>query len=276
MKHTIQKIPNVKNTARGIVILSWRKKYLYSTYIFRKDNKWSIIKKWPLPHPLRSTIYMLTRVSIPDDYVWWFFSRAYISEKEKCMFSGKCRNIFPTSRSPWYHSLIRWAITRISRRDRKWTKDIVIDLIDDTVFIDIVRTPVSPEDHTRSRWEIIEKRNESISRKYLRMYDAIGELGRYPSGSEEIKQRFLIDTITSESSLWTCIWPDEFNIRISPSTIIRHGIFMLRQQSNESIFGDILFFDRLYRHTECCDLTGEFIFLEREIISRRDIESWFF
>jgi hypothetical protein len=48
---------------------------------------------------------------------------------------------------------------------------------------------------------MIEKRNESISRKYLRMYDAIGELRIYPSGSEEIKQRFLIDTITSESSL---------------------------------------------------------------------------
>lgn len=273
MKHTIQKIPNVKNTARGIVISSWIKKYLYSPYIFLRNYNRPIIHKWPLPHPLRSTIDMLTRVSIPYDNMRWFFSRTDISKEEKCMFTRKSRNIFPFGSYPWNHPLIRRSITTILPWDGERSEYVVIDFVHDAIFIDICRTPVSPEYDMWAEREWVENIAETISGEHISFFDTIKYLCRDVFLLEHSYKWWLVDTIPRKSSLWSRVWTDKFFLWISPDSIITEVSRKYRKHTYDNIFGYIFLRHRLDHHTECSDLARKFIFLQREFITRRDIES---
>ncbi len=271
----MQKIYDVKNTARGIVISSWRKKYLYSTYIFGVNNQSTIIEQWPLPHPLRSTVYMLTRISIPDDYMRRFFYRTEISEKEKCMFSGKSCDYFSSRSHPWDNAIFCTSITFIFSRKRKESENIVIYFFYESIFIDWTRTPVSPENDMRSWCYRVESISHAITGKYIWYDEAIRDFRDDPSLRKKKSKWRFVDTISCEKSLSSMVWSYKFFLWISPYSITWELTRKHRKRSNDVLLRNRFFRDRLDYHTKCCDLTGKFIFLESELIATRDIESSF-
>lgn len=268
----MQKIRNVKNTARGIAISSWTKKYLYSTYVFTWNYKHTIIEQSPLSHPLRSTIDMLTRISIPDDYMRRFFYRSEISEEEKRMFPRKSCDRFTKRGRPWNSPLFCWSVTLVSSRKGEKSENIIIYFFYESILINWRGTPVSPENDVTTCTQRFESRFHTITGKDISWSHAIGNLRCDTAILEKKSKRCLVDTISCDESLSSMIWSDEFFFWISPDAITWEFSRKDRKWSDNSIFRNRLPRDCLYDHSKCCNFTGKLIFLEGKSISSRNIE----
>lgn len=127
------------------------------------NNKHTIIEEFPFSYPLRISIYMLTSISIPDNYMCRIFYRSQISKKEKCMLSRESSYRSAILSMPWNYSIFCTSITDIFCWDWKKSENIIIDFCHYTIFITWWCTPVSPKNNMRSHMNCVESLPESIN-----------------------------------------------------------------------------------------------------------------
>jgi hypothetical protein len=194
-----------------------------------------------------------------------------ISEKQKCMLSGKSSYHLPFTCLP-VHDTIEWISgTWISRWYLKKRYHIVIRLIEESIFILGESTPVSPVDHVISAGESFERYLQTLIswERWIGVDVVHSAHESYPR--EILREWCLMDSISCQESLWAMIWPDELSVRISPYPIT-YTRRKMRDCSYDTLLTPWLPCDCLDDHTQSCDLTGESISLEDETISVTRIE----
>lgn len=259
-----------RDTPYGICILAWKNRFLF----FPINRKHTIVHKRPFTYPLRSTVNMLTRISIPHDDVSWFFSQTDVPEQDKGMLSRKSCDTLTCRESPSHDTLVARSITGISRSDRKWSDNVTINFFDDTIFVVRRSTPVSPEHHRRSWVEETDHTRKSLSRETIWVSSTIWERSGKRISLCVVSKRLLVDTVSRESSLTPCVWTDEFALWISPVSSLEWSC-IVRNMFYDIFLGRVSSYLSTDEHTQSCYLTWEFIFLESELILFWYICRWF-